>query len=374
MKRIFMIGLVSAAAAALAGCDSGTTAKPAPVESVQARVVESRQQQQAVGARSTGTLHARQTAVLSAQVVGRVQQVLVREGDMVRAGQTLAVLDDATEKASADQAQAGVKAAENQQDAAQSNAELASSTLARYRQLQAQKSVSPQELDEVAHRAEGAQAQLESARAQTVAMKAQQSGAHAMLAYTRITAPFTGTITARMADPGALAAPGVPLLQIDSAGPLQLQTAVDESVLGSIRKGMKIGVSIDAAPSLDIAGTVAEIVPAADPASHSFTIKIDLPPSPELRAGMYATASISTGSRSAIVVPRSAVVMRGSLPCAYVLDGNGIAQLRYLTLGSEQRELVEVLSGLSGGERLVDDPGDRDLAGKRVVAQTGVQQ
>ncbi len=68
-------------------------------------------------------------------------------------------------------------------------------------------------------------------------------------------------------------------------------------------------------------------------------------------------------------MPRSAVVMRGSLPCAYVLDSNGIAQLRYVTLGTQQGNTVEVLSGISAGEKLVDDPADRELAGKRIEVQ-----
>ena len=369
MKRVLSIFVLASTGGGLAGCHTGAPVHPAPAQTVQARIVESRQLQAPVTVRSTGTLHARQTATISAQVMGRVQEVLVREGDTVRTGQTLAVLDDTTLRAATDQAQAAVRAAENQQDAAQTNADLAASTLGRFKQLQAQKSVSPQEIDEVARRAEGSAAQVEALRAQAAAAKAQESGARAMLAYTRVTAPFAGVITARMADPGTLASPGVPLLQIDSAGPLQLQTTVDESAIGAIRKGMKINVSIDAAPSLDPAGTVAAIVPAADPASHTFLVKIDLPPSPELRAGMYATAAIATGSRAAIVAQRSAVVMRGSLPCAYVLDSNGIAQLRYVTLGAQQGNMVEILSGLSASEKLVDDPGDRELAGKRVEVQ-----
>jgi RND family efflux transporter MFP subunit len=369
MKLVWSVCLLVAGAAGLAGCNSSEPSRLAKVETVQARVVETRQQQATETVRATGTLHARQTAVISAQVVGRIQQVLVHEGDSVRAGQTLAVLDDATLKASVDQAQAAVKAAENQQAAAQTNSELAASTLARYKQLQAQKSVSPQELDEVSRRAEASSAQAEALRAAAVAATAQESGARAMLAYTRVTAPFAGIVTARMADPGTLASPGVPLLQIDSAGPLQLLTTVDESAIASVRLGMRLPVSVDAAPSLDPMGTVAEIVPAADSASHSFLVKIDIPPSPQLRAGMYAIANIATGSRQAIVVPRSAVVLRGSLPCAYVLNSNGVAQLRYVTLGTQEGNLVEVLSGLSAGEKLADDPADRDLAGKRVEVQ-----
>jgi RND family efflux transporter MFP subunit len=365
MKRALCICLIVSTAAVLAGCNSSKPTRPVRAQAAQAHVVESRQQQAPVILRATGTLHARQTAVISAQVLSRIQQVLVREGDTVKAGQTLAILDDATLRAGLDQAQAAVKAAAP----AQTNAELATSTLARYKQLQEQKSVSPQEFDEVARRAESSSSQVDALRAQASAAKAQESGAHAMLACTRVTAPFAGIITARMADRGTLASPGVPLLQIDSAGPFQLQTSLDESAIGAIRKGMKMGITIDAAPSLDLAGTVAEIVPAADPASHSFLVKIDLPPLPPLRAGMYATAEIATGNHAAIVAPRSAMVMRGSLPCAYVLDGNGVAQLRYVTLGAQQGKVVEILSGLSASEKLVDDPGDRDLAGDHIEVQ-----
>jgi len=180
-------------------------------------------------------------------------------------------------------------------------------------------------------------------------------------------------VTARMADPGTMAAPGMPLLKIDQAGTLQLDASVDESAIGAVHKGMKVPVSIAGASSENLAGTVAEIVPAADPSSHSFTVKIDLPASAQLRSGMYGTAMFANGTKEAIVIPRSAVVARGSLSCAYVLDSQGIAQLRNLTLGAQQGDLVEVLSGVSSGEKLVDAPSDRDLAGKRVEASAGVR-
>jgi RND family efflux transporter MFP subunit len=353
----------------MVGCHSGESASPAVVETLQARVVQSQQQQVPLNIRSTGTVHARETAIVSAQVVGRIQQVLVREGDSVRAGQTLVVLDDAALRASVNQAQAGVKAAQQQEVAAQTDAKLATSTLDRYRQLQAEKSVSPQEMDEVAQRAAAASARFEAVRSQTDAARAQETGAHTMLGYTHLVAPFAGVVTARMADPGTLASPGVPLLQVDQAGALQLQATVDESAIATVHKGMKVQVAIDSASSAKIMGTVAEIDPAADPSSHSFTVKIDLPSSTQVRAGMYGAAEFSNGVRQAIVITRSAVVSRGSLVCAYVLDAQGIAQLRYLTLGAAQGNLVEVLSGVSPGEQLVDDPADRDVAGKRIEVQ-----
>ena len=365
MKNFIWASLLAASAAMIAGCHDGeSAATPGTVQTVQARVVESQQQQVPVNLRSTGTVHARETAVVSAQVMGRIQQVLVREGDSVRAGQTLVVLDDAALRSQVEQAQAGVKAAQNAQAAAQTNAALAASTLDRYKQLESQKSVSPQEMDEVSRRAEAAAAGLEAVRAQTDAARAQESGARTMLGYTHLVAPFAGVVTARMADPGTMAAPGVPLLQVDQAAALQLQATVDESVIGAIHKGMKVQVAIDGGASsggmgTNLAGTVAEIVPAADPSSHSFLVKIDLPSSSQTRAGMYGTAEFANGARQAILIPRSAVVARGSLNCVYVLDGQGIAQLRYITLGAAQGNLVEVLSGVSAGEKLVDAPSDR---------------
>jgi RND family efflux transporter MFP subunit len=303
--------------------------------------------------------------------MGRIQQVLVQEGDSVRAGQTLVVLNDAALRSQVEQAQAGVKAALNMQAAAQTNAALAASTLDRYKQLEAEKSVSPQEMDEVSRRAQAAAANLEAGRAQTDAARAQESGARAMMSYTRLVAPFAGVVTARMADPGTMAAPGVQLLQVDQAGALQLDATVDESAIGAIHKGMKVQVGIDGGASTNLAGTVAEIVPSADPASHSFLVKIDLPSSSQTRTGMYGKADFANGVRNAILIPHSAVVARGSLNCVYVLDGQGIAQLRYLTLGGAQGNLVEVLSGVSAGEKLVDAPSDRDLGGKRIEASTG---
>ncbi len=254
MKNILWASLLAAAGAMIAGCHDGEpAAAPGNVQTMQAMVVESQQQQLPVAVRSTGTVHSRETAVVSAQVMGRIQQVLVHEGEAVRAGQTLVVLDDAALRSQVEQAQAGVKAAENAQAAAQTNAALATSTLNRYKQLESQKSVSPQEMDEVSRRAEAAASGLEAVRAQTNVARAQESGARTMLGYTHLVAPFAGVVTARMADPGTMAAPGVPLIQVDQAAALQLQAAVDESVIGAIHKGMKVEVAIDGGASMNSA-------------------------------------------------------------------------------------------------------------------------
>ncbi len=369
MKRLLPGCIFTAGVVMLAGCHTAETAKVAAPRSLQARVVESRRQDVPVTVRASGTIHARESATISPQVSGRIERMLVREGDTVRAGQALVVLDAGVLGAAADQASAAVKAAQSQQSAARAEANLAASTLERYRQLQAEKSVSAQELDEVSRRAEAANARVEALHAQSEAAQAQEAGARAMLGYTTLRAPFAGVVTARLVDPGSMAAPGVPLLQVDSAGPLQLLATVDESAIGAIHTGMKVQVNVGGAADGGVTGTVAQMAPAADSSSRTFTVKIDLPAAKTLKAGIYGTADFPIGVRQAVVVPRSGVVQRGSLACAYVLDAQGVAQLRYLTLGRVDVDSVEVLSGIAANERLVDRPADRDLAGVKIEVQ-----
>ena len=368
MRTLASLTSLAAAAALLAGCHSAPSPAPHNPPTVAAHLVQSTRQTLPTTVRVTGTLHARQSATLAPEVSGRIVQVLVHAGDSVRAGQTLAILDDATLLAAADQAHAAVLAAQGQQAAAAADAALAASTLARYQKLQAEKSVSPQEMDEVSQRAAASQQRAQAFAQQVKAARAQESAARAMLGYAHLRAPFSGVVTARLADPGAMASPGQPILQIDQAGPLQLQVDVDESLIADVHNGMQLPVSLDAAGATSLIGAVAEIVPAADPSSHSFLVKINLAPSRLLRAGMYGTAVIATGSHTAILVPRSAIVLRGALAVAYVVGPGGIAELRYLTLGTSDGKSVEVLSGLSSGESLIDQPADQDFAGKRIVA------
>ncbi|MFP5226867.1 MAG: efflux RND transporter periplasmic adaptor subunit [Acidobacteriota bacterium] len=354
--------------ALLLGC---TETKPAPAAppTAQAQLVHSVAQQLPQTLSMSGTVHAKETAVISAQVPAHIRQVLVQAGDRVRAGQLLVTLDDAAMQSAVQQATAAQTAVEKQQAAAQTNAQLAAGTLARYEMLKNEKSVSPQEFDEVEKRSQAAALQLQAYEAQSAQARAAVEGARTQLGYTSLHAPFAGIVTARMADPGSLAAPGVPLLQVDRDGPLQVYTTVDESLIGTVRVGMKVPVAIDGIDAAGLSGTLAEIVPAADPASRSFLVKLDLPAVKNLRAGMYATAGFPGAMKPMILVPQSAIVMRGSLACAYALDQDGVAQLRYVTLGNRHGDQVEVLSGVGAGDMLVNNPGDRDLAGRRIEAQ-----
>ena len=290
----------------------------------------------------------------------------MKEGDSVSAGQTLIRLDGAQLGADVNRAEASVSASRNAMSAAQADASLADSTLARYQVLRDKKSVSPQEYDQMEQRAKSAHAMLDAAKAQLAAAEAGASGSRAVASYTRIAAPFSGRVTSRMVDPGTLASPGVPLLVVDKAGPLELHVTADESLLSAIHIKMQLPVQLGSDASPAITGTVTSILPSADPASHTFEVKLAIPHTDNLRAGMYGSALIATGSHVATLIPQSAIVTHGSLHSVWVLDANRVASLRYVTLGLAHGDQVEALSGLNSGETVVLNPGDRELGGARV--------
>lgn len=371
MKRSLFF-CVLASASLLSGCSrSGTPPAAAPL-TIQAQLVRSISAAEPQSIATTGTLRARETAAISAQVPGQIRRVLVQAGGRVRAGQLLVALDDAAMRSTLDEASAAEEAASRQQLAAQADAGLAAETLARYRTLKNENSVSPQEFDEIEKRSQAAQLRLESYAAQTRQAQAAVAGARTQLGYTAIHAPFAGVVTARLADQGSLAAPGVPLLELDRDGPLQVVTTVDESLIASVRLGMTVPVAVDGVAGA-IKSSVAQIVPAADPGSRSFQVKLDLPAANNLHAGMFATAEFPGATKAAILAPRSAIAMRGSLACVYVVDPDSTARLRYVALGASHGDNVEVLSGLAAGEMLVSYPGDRDLAGKRIESTSGAR-
>jgi RND family efflux transporter MFP subunit len=316
----------------------------------------------------TGTVRAAQTSQLASQAMGNIVDIRVHEGDHVQRGQILALVDDAQMRASVDRAVAAEAASQQDIAAAESNATLADSTLKRYQTLYDKKSVSPQEYDEVKTRYQAALARRDMARAGQAQAKAALEQARTSLEYTRIRAPFDGVITEKKMDVGAFASPGLPLFTIEDLHRYRLEVAVNEDDLRYVRNGNEISVIVDSLQDAQVKGKVVQTVPAADPTSRSFLVKIELPADPRLRSGLFGRAQFIRGERMSVVIPQTAVVARGQLQGVYVLDQNQVAGLRYVTVGKSSGTQVEVLAGLQDGERLVTKPGDLELGGKRVEA------
>jgi RND family efflux transporter MFP subunit len=318
---------------------------------------------------AVGTIRAAETSQLASQTTGNIVEIRVHEGDRVQRGQVLAILDDTQLQAAVDRSAAAESAAQQEVAASDSELVLAQSTLARYQTLYDKKSVSPQEFDEIRARYQAAFAHRDMARAGQAQAKAALAQARTSFSHTRILAPFDGLITEKKADPGMLASPGLPLFTIEGLGHYRLEATVNESDLRYVRIGEQVPVAVDALENAQQRGRVVQIVPAADSASRSFLVKIEVPANAGLRSGLFGRAQFSRGQRSSLLIPQTAVVERGQLQGVYVLDQNRIASLRYLTLGKSAGPSVEVLAGLQEGERLVAKPGDLDLNGKRIEAQ-----
>ena len=370
LASVVTAGLLLLALATLVGCSSEReTASTAPetVSNVSVLSVQSANVPDLVEA--VGTLRAAQTSELAGQMMANIVEIRVHEGDRVQRGQVLAVLDEAQPRAALDRATAADLASQQGIMAADSDLALAESTFKRYQTLYEKKSVSPQEFDEVKARYQAAEARRDMARAAQTQAKAALQQAHTALGYTRILAPFDGLVTEKKADVGALVSPGMPIFTVEDLHRYRLEATVNETDLRYVRMGQQAPVIIDAVGDRELKGRVVEIVPAADAASRSFLVKIEIPSDPALRSGLFGRAQFSRGERSSLLIPRTAVVERGQLQGIYVLDQNKIAGLRYITLGKPSGAQVEVLAGLQAGETLISDPGSRELIGKKIESR-----
>jgi RND family efflux transporter MFP subunit len=363
MNKILIVSF----ALLLAGCSSGPSTKAVPPASAGALptfVVRSQTLPNTV--EIAGTVRSAQSAQMAAQVMATVTKVLVHEGDRVKKGQLLLTLDARALGASLDQASAGVTAARGESSAAQSDFDLAQSTLQRYQGLQEKNSVSPHEMDEVRARFESAKARRDRALAGVNEAESSLQQARTVAGYSQIRAPFDGVVTARYVDEGTLAAPGAPLVTVEDPSSYRLEITVDESDIALVQPNAAVPVTIDALDSAAIAAHVARIVPAADPRSRSFLVKLELPRDAHLRSGLYGRAQLARGVRGGLVAPMTAVVDRGQVQGVYVVGADRVASLRFVTVGGRSGNDVELLSGVQPGERVVATPGDRDLAGMRV--------
>lgn len=369
-SKIRLLYALLAALAGLGGCSSDRTQIAQPPETVRnVSLLAVKRSMVPDVLQAVGTVRAVQSSVLASQIMGNVVDVRAHEGDRVQRGQVLAIIDDSQPRAAMDRATAADNATQQQLAAADSDLALADSTLKRYQTLYDRKSVSPQEFDEVRARQQTALARRDMARAEKEQAKAALVQARTALDYTRIRAPFDGVITEKKIDFGTLASPGMPMFTLEDVRHYRLEATVNENDLSSVRIGQVLSVLVDALGNNNLNGKVVEIVPAADPASRSFLIRVDLPADPRLRSGLFGRAEFSRGERPSLLIPRTAIVERGQLQGVFVLDQKQVAGLRYVTLGRPAGNDIEVLAGLQDGDRLVAKPGSLELDGKHVEGQ-----
>jgi membrane fusion protein, multidrug efflux system len=327
---------------------------------------------------AVGTVRARTATQVSARIMGAAREVSVHLGDHVRQGQVLVVIDSGDLEARQRQADAAFAEAQSAEleaqngiESAKVNLELAQSTYKRMKDLHDKTSISNQEFDEASARLSLAKSGVDMAmsrRKQVESKIAQakegQNAVKIQIEYATITAPFAGVVTEKTVEPGNMVTPGAPLLTIEREGAFRLEAAVEEGNLGKVHAGMRASVSLD---SLDrtFDATVSEIVPSVDAASRAFIAKIDLPSIPNLRGGLFGRARFTTGSRTVVAVPSTALVERGQMQWVFIADGE-TARGRIVTLGQRNQDSIEVLSGLKPGEKIIAPASPELVDGARI--------
>jgi membrane fusion protein (multidrug efflux system) len=205
---------------------------------------------------------------------------------------------------------------------------------------------------------EGARSEdKQAAREMLHGAQAQESIAKKALADTRLTAPFAGVIARRDVENGMLVSSSRPVFVLMSLQPAKVRVGVPEAEIGKIRIGQKASVQIPSLGSGDFPGWVETIGFAADPAARTFSVKISVPnPRLELRAGMVAESRIETGERvTAMTVPGQAIVRdaQGVATVFLFFPGKNRVYARRVDAGSVFGREVEIVRGLSGGEKVV---------------------
>ncbi|HET9481683.1 MAG TPA: efflux RND transporter periplasmic adaptor subunit, partial [Candidatus Polarisedimenticolia bacterium] len=270
-----------------------------------------------------GTVEAARTADVASRIAAIVEKVTVQEGSPVRKGDRLVLLDAADLKPAVRAAEAALGAARAHRD--------------RIRALFGKDAATRQELEQAEAQGEAAEAALAAAQAQ--------------LANTDIRAPFAGVVTKRMIEPGDLAAPGRPLISLQSDTLLRIAATVTSEQAAHLRPGLELEGLLEDGRS--VRAVVSILGPASDPASRRFLLKADLAADSGARAGTFARLLVRGDDTAPLATaPRAALIERGALTGLYVVE-EGRARLRWISPGEARGDLVIVRAGLAPGETIV---------------------
>jgi RND family efflux transporter MFP subunit len=326
-----LMSIASAAALALA-CGAHERPQAGPAPPVHPRAVSAvRVQRTATGGAAAvpALVQARERAALASRFAASVTALPYREGDRVAAGGVVARVDDTALRG-------GLAAAEALAAAAEAD-------LARAQALLARGAATPRELEQASAAAGAARAQVAAARDN--------------LAYATLRAPFAGRIAARRVNVGDVVSPGVPLVEIDGEGGLELQATVEPEVARALRPGMRLRALVDGQEP-PVSATVTSVAPGGDPLTHRFQVKADLPAAAGLRPGLFARLLVpGRAAETGLQVPAAAVFERGGLTGVFVLAG-GRARLRWVAPGAREGGALEIRAGVEEGEEVIVSPGD----------------
>jgi membrane fusion protein (multidrug efflux system) len=289
----------------------------------------------------SGTLEPDREAVLRAQVSGSVLQTYADQGQAVSAGTVLARLDASGIQDAYLSARAGLVAARNAAD-------VAGKDLARNEKLLAAGAIAERDIDQSRRASIAAQAALEDAKSRlATAEKAYRS--------TTVTAPFNGIVSERPVSAGDVVQPGAALFSVVDPSSMRLEASVPAEQLASIRIGVPVSFTVSGYPGRQFVGRITRINPTADPTTRQVRIYISIPnEGRSLVGGLFANGRMSTATKMGLVVPQSAVDVRGTSPSVMRVKQGKVEKVEvHIGLTDKASETIEVLSGLQAGDTLL---------------------
>lgn len=295
----------------------------------------------------TGQIEGIQSANISTRIMGTITSMRVKAGDVVKQGQVLFTINATDIKAKTAQTEAMIAQAEAAYKNAQKDYE-------RYTALYKQQSATAKELEQIS-------LQYTSAKANLDAAKQMKNEVNANLTYTTVTAPFAGVISQKNAELGSIASPGMPILTLEQTGSLQVSAMVPENLIANIKTGQEVEIFVQAV-NKKMKGKVIQINSSSQFTGGQYLVKISLPQAEmkHLYSGMYANVLVPLKENSStqnanitITIPEQALVNKNQLTGIYTISVDNTALLRWIRTGKNQSGQIEVLSGLSNGEKYI---------------------
>lgn len=289
-----------------------------------------------------GVVEATRQATLSAQTAGRVVELPYDVNDFVEADAVVVRFTDVEQGAGRSRASAALASAKATRDEAEAN-------YRRVAEIYSRKLVSKAALDQALAARDAAKAAFDSADA--ALREASQQ-----LDYTVIRAPYSGYVTKRYVQVGESVRAGQPLIAGVSLGELRISVNVPQSAADAIREFNAANVLLDG-DSRRVQATRITVFPYADPSTHTFSVRLDLPgENTGLYPGMTVKVAFATGKTERVLLPADALIRHGELNAAYVLAEDGTLRLAQLRPGHRFGDRIEIVSGLNVGDRVVSDP------------------
>lgn len=277
---------------------------------------------------AVGTAFANEQVTITAPVTERIIRLGFNDGDFVRAGQVVAVLAQGQENASLAGATARAREAEQQ--------------LARITALR--------------DRGFATKASLDAQVATVAAAREAANEARAVIADRVIRAPFSGQVSLRRISPGAVVSAGTEIATISDARTIKLDFTIPETLLSSVRVGQSIRAQPAAFPDTTVSGTIAAIDPLVDPATRAVSVRALIRnPAGQLKPGMLLSVLLESRARTNVAVSELALVSEGEARFVYIIGSDGKAGRKTVTTGARDGKLIEVISGLAVGEKIVTE-------------------